>query len=66
MPFRGETIELCLSEMSTISGAPLEKSKPGSVIKIPYRSGVERFNLVRKKVIQNHLKENLLEGNLSK
>lgn len=66
MPFKGETIELVLSKMTTISGVDLEKSKPGTVLKIPYQSGVERFNLVRKKVIQNHLSEISLVGSLTK
>jgi len=50
MPFRGPTIDMKLSEIKSISGVNLLKSKPGSVVKIPYIPGAEKFNLVRKKV----------------
>ena len=65
MPFKGETISIHLDRMTTISGNLIEKSKPGSVIKIPFYDGVERFNLVRKKVMQNIHNENSVQGEVS-
>ena len=50
MPFSGEIINHELSFINTISGKEVPKTKPGSVVKIPYVKGAERFNLVRKKM----------------
>lgn len=52
MPFSGKTAPLEVSFLQSISGANLEKSKPGSVVKIPYIKGAEKFNIIRKKAIQ--------------
>jgi putative protease len=65
MPFKGETISINLVKMTTIGGQPITKSKPGTVIKIPFHEGVERFNLVRKKVVQMTHIEDGIEGVLS-
>jgi len=48
MPFQGQTIEFKAESIKTISGVDVLKSKPGSVVKIPWISGVEKFNLIRK------------------
>ncbi len=64
MPFKGETISLCLDQMTSMSGVELEKSKPGTIVKIPYQRGVERFNLVRKKVIQPTPSNDLQTGEI--
>ncbi len=48
MPFNGKISTLSLKFLKTISGIDIIKSKPGSVVKIPYAEGVERFNLIRK------------------
>lgn len=52
MPFKGETISYKVDSITTISGVPVPKSKPGSVVKVPYIEGAERFNLIRKKVAE--------------
>ena len=48
MPFRGPNAEIKLHFVKSISGLDVEKSKPGSVVRIPYVDGVEKFNLIRK------------------
>jgi putative protease len=48
MPFRGPNAEIKLHFVKSISGLDVEKSKPGSVVRIPYAEGVEKFNLIRK------------------
>jgi putative protease len=48
MPFRGPNAEIKLDFVKSISGVDVEKSKPGSVVKIPYVPGTEKFNLIRK------------------
>lgn len=50
MPFFGEILEHKIPSIKTISGTLIEKSKPGSVVKIDYMAGAEKYNLVRKKV----------------
>lgn len=50
MPFVGEILEHTIPSIKTISGTLIEKSKPGSVVKIDYMAGAEKYNLVRKKV----------------
>ena len=52
MPFSGKTELLNVSFMQSLSGVNLEKSKPGSVIKIPYIPGAQKFNIIRKRVNQ--------------
>jgi putative protease len=49
MPFSGMTSKLSVDFLQSISGVGLEKSKPGSVVKIPYIAGAEKFNIIRKK-----------------
>jgi putative protease len=50
MPFKGQTQKLSVDFLKTLSGADLVKSKPGSVVKIPYIAGAEKFNIIRKAV----------------
>lgn len=50
MPFRGETLMHKIATVKTIADLPVAKSKPGSVVKIPYVAGAERFNIIRRKV----------------
>jgi hypothetical protein len=37
--------------LRSLSGVSLEKSKPGSVVKIPYLAGAEKFNIIRKRAV---------------
>lgn len=50
MPFRGKSEVLQVDFLQSISGVNLLKSKPGSVVKIPYIKGAEKFNIIRKRV----------------
>ncbi len=50
MPFKGATSKLHVNFLKSISGADVLKSKPGSVVKIPYVQGAEKFNIIRKAV----------------
>ncbi len=50
MPFKGPTTKLRVDFLKTLSGVDLVKSKPGSVVKIPFLPGAEKFNLIRKAV----------------
>lgn len=50
MPFLGPTEKLKVEYLKSLSGQNLEKSKPGSVVKIPYVQGAEKFNIIRKRV----------------
>lgn len=50
MPFSGKTEALKVDFINSLSGASLEKSKPGSVVKIPYTAGAEKFNIIRKRI----------------
>jgi putative protease len=50
MPFSGHTLMHKIDSVKTIADIEILKSKPGSVVKVPYIAGAERFNLIRKKV----------------
>lgn len=51
MPFNGPTKQFVASEILTLSGVEVLKSKPGSVVRIPWIAGAEKFNLVRKSLL---------------
>lgn len=50
MPFKGPVLSLKVETLTTLGNQPLPKSKPGTVVKVPFIDGAERFNLVRKRV----------------
>jgi putative protease len=50
MPFSGATLFHEASTIQTIANIPVPKSKPGSVVKVPYIAGAERFNIIRRKL----------------
>lgn len=50
IPFRDRCKKLKIDFIHSLSGANIHKSKPGSVVKIPYVDGAEKFNLIRKRV----------------
>lgn len=54
VPFKDSLKYVQLDYIQTISNIDLLKSKPGSVVKIPFVEGVERFNIVRKKINFNN------------
>jgi putative protease len=49
MPFKTPIENLSVTFLESLSGVSLPKSKPGSVVKIPYIQGAEKFNIIRKK-----------------
>ena len=51
MPFAGPIAKLKVDFLQSISGVSLPKSKPGSVVKIPYIPGAEKFNILRKRAL---------------
>lgn len=50
MIFSGKNINFYPEKVQSISGVDVEKTKPGSVIKIPYIAGIEKYNLIRKQL----------------
>lgn len=53
MLFQGPVLSLKVETLKTLGNQPLPKSKPGTVVKVPFMDGAERFNLVRKRVAAN-------------
>lgn len=49
MTFKGETKLLKLDWIKSLSEKPIERSKPGFLVMIPFVEGVERFNIIRHK-----------------
>ncbi len=47
MTFKGETKVEKISYIKSLSGEEILRSKPGFLVRIPYVSGVERFNIIR-------------------
>lgn len=52
LPFKGVPFEIEVTFVKSVSDKNLEKTKPGTLVKIPYYEGVERFNLVRRRNLQ--------------
>ena len=50
MVFSGDNILFNSKNITTISGTVIEKTKPGSIVKIPYIKGIEKLNLIRKEL----------------
>ncbi len=50
MPFSGVTINHTIDSVKSIANINVPKSKPGSVVKVPYIAGAERFNIIRRKI----------------
>ena len=55
MPFTGGTLFHQVHSVRTIANIDVPKSKPGSVVKVPYIAGAERFNIIRRKLAESHL-----------
>jgi putative protease len=51
MPFKGRVIPHTVATVKTIADVDVPKSKPGSVVKVPYVAGAEQFNIIRKRVM---------------
>lgn len=52
LPFKGAAKELVMDSISTLNNLSIERTKPTTLVKIPYVQGVESNNILRKKVIQ--------------
>ncbi len=52
MPFAGGTLMHTIDSIKTIADISIPKSKPGSVVKVPYTAGAERFNIIRRKLAE--------------
>ncbi len=50
MPFSGKTIFSTAETIKTIANVNVVKSKPGSVVKVPFIPGAERFNIIRRRI----------------
>ncbi|MGK0367960.1 MAG: putative protease, partial [Thermoproteota archaeon] len=49
LPFLGKFIETKVTSITRLNNEVIERTKPSTLIKIPYVSGVEQFNLIRRK-----------------
>ncbi len=52
IPFRGRTLKIKPERIRTVDNKAVEKTKPGTIVKIPWVEGAIRLNMVRKKVVQ--------------
>ncbi len=50
MVFHGPNIVFKPMQVTSINGTDIEKTKPGSMVKIPYVNGIEELNLIRKRI----------------
>jgi len=50
LPFKGPSIALCVNEITDIMMRPVTRTRPSTLIKLPFKEGVESFHLVRQKV----------------
>ncbi len=55
MPFSGGTLFHQINSVKTIGNIDVPKSKPGSVVKVPFIKGAERFNIIRRKLAETNL-----------
>jgi putative protease len=50
LPFKGPAISILANEITDIMLRPVQRTKPSTLIKLPFMKGVEAFHLVRQKV----------------
>ncbi len=50
IPFCGSTHYVLASEVTDMMGNPYKRTKPGILVKMPFIPGIEKWNLVRKKI----------------
>jgi U32 family peptidase len=50
LPFRGPAIEVVASEITDIMLKPVSRTRPSTLIKLPYQGGVQALQLIRQKV----------------
>ncbi len=49
IPFKGEILKITANEIMSMMMNPITRTKPSTLVKLPYHRGAERFNLVRAK-----------------
>ncbi|MBL7665656.1 MAG: U32 family peptidase [Bacteriovoracaceae bacterium] len=49
VPFSGATKAWKVAEMATLGNQKIERTKPSTLVKLPYVSGIEALNIVRRK-----------------
>ena len=52
LPFSGESFEIKVDKILSISGKEILKTKPGTLVKIPYVENLKRWNLLRRRNLQ--------------
>ena len=52
LPFKGEPFEITATNITSVSGKDLTKTKPGTLVKIPYSARAKRWNLLRRRNLQ--------------
>jgi putative protease len=52
IPFKGNSVDFTLSRVDRVDGEACEKTAPGTLVKIPYVPGVQKWNLIRKRLWQ--------------
>jgi len=52
LPFKGEAIMVSATNIKTLNNTVITRTKPSSLVKLPYIPGIEVNNILRKKVVQ--------------
>lgn len=52
LPFAGEAIEFTASDIKSLSEDTVDRTKPTTLVKVPFIQGVQRNNILRKRVLQ--------------
>ncbi len=48
LTFKGSNISFMATDINSITDVTIEKTRPGSLVKLPFVTGAEKFNLIRK------------------
>ncbi len=52
IPFRGRAVEFKMDSIKNVMDEDIERTRPGSLVKIPYVEGAKQWNLLRRRVEQ--------------
>jgi putative protease len=50
LPFEGDVINITMDKIENLVGESIERTKPSTLVKMPYSNGVEENNILRKKI----------------
>lgn len=50
LPFKGQAVKLVANEMMDLSMRPLSRTKPSTLVRLPFMTGVESMYLVRQRI----------------